>query len=243
MDQRPDLTKRQPDPWEPLGQQGGGAFDPVTGQPTPGPAAYSAVDPYAAAPATEYQPPYPGYPPGYVAGQPPQLGYPPQLPPGYQPRPPPGYYPPGYQLVPMYAMAPPRPAKPGGAVAASVLAYVQSAFVLIGGIILFSGANGISWLDRGAGSEITVVAIVTVIAGALLIAGATTLLNRKPLLITIATVLCLAISLYFVIRLADFVDGAVLWVPILFAVLPIISLALSMGSDVRAWVRAGAHDQ
>lgn len=196
-------------------------YDPVTGQPLPpGPAAYSAVDPYAAPPA--YQT---GYPPTPL----PAAGYP-----GYG-------APAGYQLVPMYPLAPARPAKPGAAVAAAVLAYVQSGFVLIGGITMFSGSTGFGGAFR-LGAELSIVAIVTVVAGALLIAGATTLLNRKPTLLTVGCLLSIAVSIYFVIRLANFIDGIALWVPILFAVLPIISVALIMGSEVRAWVRARDAD-
>lgn len=229
------------------------SFDPLTGRPLPpGPAAYSAVDPYA--PRTGSQPgPQPGNAPsgyeqagyeqsGYAQPGYPQPGY---AQPGY---PQPGYpqqpgYPAGYQLVPMYQM-PRRPARPGAAVAAAVLAYVQSGFVLIGGISLFSGASELGYNTERAftggsriSSELTVVAVITMLAGALLIAGATTVLNRKPVLLTIGCALSLAISVYFVIRLADFVGGIGLWVPVLFAILPIISIALTKGSEVRAWVR------
>ncbi len=256
MSQGPDPTYGSQYPYgqpqQPNSASAYQSFDPLTGQPLPpGPAAYSAVDPYA--PPTGNQPghPQPGYPQsgyaqsgyaqsGYAQSGYPQSGY---AQPGYPQQP---AYPAGYQLVPMYQV-PRRPARPGAAVAAAVLAYVQSGFVLIGGISLFSGASELGYNTERAftggsriSSELTVVAIITILAGGLLIAGATTVLNRKPVLLTIGCALSLAISVYFVIRLVDFVGGIGLWVPIFFAILPIISIALTKGSEVRAWVRARA---
>ncbi len=246
---------QQPPPSDPYGRKvpdpngfgAGGGFDPVTGQALPpGPATYSAVDPYAAPvqplpgfPPPAYQQPgyqQPGYPhPGY-----PQPGYQqPGYPLGYGAQGPPPYGVPfGYQMVPMVA---PRPPKPGGAVAAAVLGYIQSGFVLIGGLALFSGAAGFEILDGRIGGELTVIAILAVIAGGLLVAGATTLLNRKPALLNVGAALSLVISLYFIIRLSDFEFGVV-WVPIIYAVLPILIIALAAGREVRSWVRAGTFD-
>lgn len=249
---------------------GGPQFDPVTGAPLPpGPAAYSAVDPAAGYPpagyptagypATGYAPAqYPAaqqYPPAqqypqaqYASGQQfPTPGYPPPgrpvagYPAGYGP---PAYGPAGYQLVPMYPV-PQRPARPGGATAAAVLAYVQSGFVLVGGVSMFSGSAGLDSLSRGTSlsSELTVMGVVTVLAGGLLIAGATTTLNRKPGLLLLGSGLSIAISLYFAIRLMDTVFGFALWLPILFAVLPIIAIALACTKDVRGWARARRYDQ
>lgn len=260
----PDFVKRNVSGPQPQ-------FDPVTGAPLPpGPAAYSAMDPaqtpssfgyptasypaagfptasYPAAGGPDQQYPAPGYPapgypsqqyaPGYAA---PGYAAPGQPPPGY----PAGYPPMGYQLVPMYPVAQ-RSTRPGGATAAAVLAYVQSGFALIGGVVMFSGSEGLDDLgdDSNLSSELTVVGIITLIAAGLLIAGATTLLNRKPGLVLIGNALSIAISLYFVVRLMDVAYGIGLWVPILYAVLPVISVALACSSDVRAWARARTYDQ
>ncbi len=216
---------------------------PTQGYPTQG-------YPAAGQPATG-QPPagYPGngYPPaGYLAQQyAPGHGAPGYPGPG-QPAPghPAGYAPVGYPMMPMFP-GPGRPTKPGGATAAAVLAYVQSGFVLIGGVVMFSGSAGLDDFDRGSNlsSELTVIGIITVLAGGLLIAGATTLLNRKPALLLIGNALSIAVSLYFVLRLMDFAYGIGLWVPILYAVLPIISVALACTADVRAWARARTYDR
>ncbi|SDO37714.1 hypothetical protein SAMN04515671_0746 [Nakamurella panacisegetis] len=177
-------------------------YDPVTGQPLPpGPPAYSAVDPYASAPA-------PGYPPV------------------------------GYQLVPIYPMYQQQPPKPGGAVAAAVLSFVQAGFVLMGALVILTGAAGFDSVDRSLSSEFTVIGILTMIAGGLLIAGGVTILGRRPALLGVGCGLSIAISVYFVIRLSDYagLDFAI-WVPLIYAVLPIIAIALSLGADVRAWSR------
>ena len=188
----------------------------------------------------------PGYPPPGYPGQQYGQSYPN---PGYAAAgPPPGYgagYPPvGYQMVPMYPV-PQRATKPGGATAAAVLAYVQSGFVLIGGVVMFSGSAGLDSVRRGSSlsSELTVIGIITVLAGGLLIAGATTLLNRKPALLLLGNALSIAVSLYFVVRLLDVAYGIGLWVPIIYAILPVISIALASSKDVRSWARARSYDQ
>ena len=56
----------------------------------------------------------------------------------------------GYQIVPMY---PARPPKPGGAVAAAVLGYVQAGFVLIGGIVAVTGAAGFEASTPGSAAS------------------------------------------------------------------------------------------
>ena len=211
------------------------AYDPVTGRPLPpGPPGYSAVDPYAA-PAGYAPPAYrPAYQPGYPPGYPP-AGYPPV---GY----PPAGYAPGYPFVPMYPMVAMRPPKPGGAVAAAVLAFVQAGFVLIGSVFMFTGA---SFTTDGQGnrysSEFTVIGFVLLIVGGLLIAGGTTMLGRRSTLLAVGGLLSIAMSVYFVVRLTDFAFGVAVWVPIVYAVLPVIAIALSMGSDVRTWIRTPAE--
>ncbi len=190
-------------------------FDPVTGQPLPpGPAAYSVVDPCVG----PGYPAAPGYPGSYEAAGPPGYGVPP-----------------GYPLVPTHS---PRP---GGAVAAAVLGYIQAGFVLMGAIPLFAGAAGSEFVGAGIGGELTAVAILAAIAGGLLIAGATMVLNRKPALMKVGAGLSILISVYFVVRLSD-LAFSVLWLPVAYAVLPTLSVALSAGRDVRSWVRAGTYE-
>ncbi len=198
------------------------AWDPVTGLPLwPGPPAYSAVDPFAPQP-----PGYPGYPaaPGYQ-------GYPAAA---------------GYRLVPMYQMPPNQRPKPGGAVAAAVLAFVESGFALLGGVVLVAGGTARSAGDYSFGTdfggELTLMGCIAVLAAALLIAGGTTVLNRKPALLTIGCAMSIAISIYFLIRLSDVAYGGATWLPIGYAVLPIIAIALTMSPDVRTWVRTRNTD-
>lgn len=232
---------QHPDPFGYQGAPPAQAGYPSPGHPSPGypsPSQPSPGYPTTGYPAAGY--PAQPYPPGYPAQQYGPYAAPGQPPPGYA-----GGYPPvGYQMVPMYPQQQ-RPAKPGAATAAAVLAYVQSGFVLIGSLVMFSGSAGLDDFSRGnsLSSELTVIGILTVLAGGLLIAGATTLLNRKPGLLLLGNALSIAVSLYFVLRLMDFVYGIALWVPILYAVLPIISVALACTTDVRAWARTRSHDR
>ena len=235
-----------PDPFGYPGNPSGQAGYP--GQAYPGQGYPGQAHPTAGYPSQGYPPAGPtptGYPaqpygPGYGPGYGP-AGYPAA---GQQPGYPGGYPPVGYQMVPMYPV-PQRATRPGGATAAAVLAYVQSGFVLIGGVVMFSGSAGLDSVRRGTSlsSELTVIGIITVLAGGLLIAGATTLLNRKPALLLLGNALSIAVSLYFVVRLADVAYGIGLWVPIIYAILPVISIALASSKDVRSWARARSYDQ
>jgi len=83
-------------------------------------------------------PPYPNQPPSFP---PPQV--PAQLPPGVPPPPPPG----PYQLPPGWA-APPREPKPGGVVAAAVLAFVLSGLTILVALLGMLGMVG-AHVDSG----------------------------------------------------------------------------------------------
>lgn len=203
-----------------------------------------------------YQPP-PGYqmpvwqpfPPSYQPSFDPVTGQ--SLPPGppaYSPIDPyasqPGSLgppPAGYQFVSMYSMVAVPTPKPGAAVAAAVLAFVQAGFVLIGGMFVSTGVD--LNIDGGSGrnsAEFTVLGVLLLFVGGLLTAGGITMLNRRSTLLVAGGVLSIALSLYFVIRLGNVVFGLAVWVPILYAVLPIMAIALALGPDVRSWVRSAA---
>jgi hypothetical protein len=233
-----------PDPQSGLPGIGYTAHDPVTGQPLGRPDAYGQQSPTG---QPVYQPSGPAGYPGYPA----QPGYPAVYP---------GYPQPGYGMVPMYGvpMVAPGPARPGGATAAAVLQFVQSAFVLIGGIYTIIAASLVqaistatirsgsyyyedySGLDRVLSSyktAIIVVAVATVVAGGLLIAGGVTLLGRKTPITLVACLLSLGISVFWIVIITQLSSyaSAFLWIPIVYAVLPIIALALALGSGVRGW--------
>ena len=57
-------------------------------------------------------------------------------------------------------------------------------------------------------------------------------------LIVIGCLVSLGLSAYWLVRISgiSYADFG-LWVPIIYAVLPIIALALTMGAEVRRWAR------
>lgn len=188
-------------------------YDPVTGQPLPpGPPAYSALDPAAPHPYV----PYPA-----------QVGYP-----GY-----PGQPPPGYRLVPLNGGLPLRPPTPGNAVAAAVLSFVQAAFVLMGGVVVLFGSLLVAAGGGRGGSEWAVLGILLLVVGGLTIAGGTMMLNRRSQLLVVSALLSLAVSLWVVVQIAGFNHGVSVWMPIAYAVLPVLAIAFSMSNDVRSWSR------
>ncbi|CAN5182890.1 hypothetical protein BH20ACT5_BH20ACT5_20500 [soil metagenome] len=186
------------------GQQGQGQYGGQQGQGQQGQGEYGGQPPYTPPPQ------YGGYPPvGY--GQPP-YGAP--------------------QYGSPYGM-PTGPQRPGGALAAAVLAYIQAGLVLIGSLVVLTGAT--------ASAEWLVVAIAQLVSVGLLIFGAVQLTSgtgRKVLLVGNAGQL--ALVLYWSIRLATVGDavneigdfGGAFVLPLFYAVLPAIGLGLSYTSAV-----------
>lgn len=198
----------------------------------------------AAQPPSQPLPPVaaqpPVYPPGYVPGGQVPAGYPAQ--PVYAGQP--GYpvYQPGYPPMPGYGypLMPVGPRRPGAVTAAAVLAFIQGGLALIGGVTTLSGASEVYGTFRAdqLGSEFTMVAVGMLLAGALLIAGGAIVLNRKPVVLIIGCLISLAVSVYLVVRLLNVPFGsAVIWLPIMYAVLPIISASLVAGTDAKSWAR------
>jgi hypothetical protein len=216
--------------------------DPTT--PTqPGPA-------YAGPPPTA--PPYPGpYTPyGYAA---PPYGY------GY------GY---GQAYGQPYAAWPPGPPspwaargpqRPGQALAASVLAYVQTGLVLVASLYLwffssvadaaFSGVGGVdaSTTVRGLASEGATLALVQLVSAGLLVAGGVTALNRRTpgarLLLLAAHAVQVTLAAYWTVRLlmllgdipGDDPVSPVLILTLFFAAGPAVALGLLLTGPGRRW--------
>ncbi|MDQ3785815.1 MAG: hypothetical protein M3422_01050, partial [Actinomycetota bacterium] len=192
-----------------------------------------------------------GYPQTPGQGQPAQ-GYP-QSPPygqpaqGYPQSPPYGQPAPSYQ----YGAMPAAPAeyssgpipRPGTVTAAAVLGYVQAGITLIPTVLMLAGAA--SGDASGAGSEAAVgwLLIIAQIAGAaLLIAGGVQIMGGKSrTLMVVGAGLELAISLFWIIRVAaiesggvDVIDagkGVIIGIAIFFAIMPTISLVMSLGAS------------
>jgi hypothetical protein len=212
------------------------SWDPNTGaQPGDPSGGYNPAG-YSGQPGQAGYPGQPGYPAGGYPGQPAQPAY---GQPAYGP--PPGY-PPGYGD---YPPAPVANRRPGAVTAAAVLAFVQAGLVIVAGIVLLSG--GTSMIDYGGqvsglGTEWTIVAIITIICGGVILAGGVQLFKGKAALVVIGSALSLLISVYWVIRISSFdvnIGPALVW-PLIFAVLPVITLALALGSSSKAWSRQNA---
>ncbi|HEX6355020.1 hypothetical protein [Actinophytocola sp.] len=199
----------------------------------------------------------PGYPQTPGQGQPAQ-GYP-QSPPYGQPAQ--GYpqnpaY--GYPQAPAYGAMPAAPpeyssgpiGRPGAATAAAVLAFVQAGITAIPGIIqVVASAGGSDTLDSSAVVEGLIVAVVELIGVALLIIGGVQLLGGKSRSMLIAgAALELVICVYYVIRFAaiesagveaiDVGKGVLIGFAIFFAIMPTISLVLSVGASTTQFLQS-----
>lgn len=199
-----------------------------------------------------------GYPQTPGQGQPAQ-GYP-QSPPygqpaqGYPQSNPYGQPAPSYQ----YGAMPAAPAeyssgpipRPGTVTAAAVLGYVQAGITLIPTILMLVGAAS---ADAGAaGSEAAfgwLLIIAQLIGAALLIAGGVQIMGGKSRTLMVAGAgLELAISLAWIIRVAaidsegiDVIDagkGVIIGIAIFFAIMPTISLVMSLGASTTQFLQS-----
>jgi hypothetical protein len=215
---------------------------------------HRAPDPaaYAGPPATDRP-----APPPYGYGGTPGYGYPPGQP-GYA-YPPPGYPAYGY---PGWQPLPQRPRRPGQVIAAAVLAFMQSAMVLISSVyvVFFSSIIGIA-ADSDPGSapaevaglatEGTVVGIVQLVSAVLLIVAGVMVLNsrrRSALAVLVAAfAVQVALCVYWAVRLSTLADdipgsdptGAFLAFTLVFLAGPAVGLGLVLLGNGRRWFDAG----
>ncbi|MFI7680901.1 hypothetical protein [Actinophytocola sp. NPDC049390] len=200
-----------------------------------------------------------GYPQTPGQGQPAQ-GYP-QSPPygqpaqGYPQSNPYGQPAPSYQYggnmpaAPAEYSAGPIP-RPGTVTAAAVLGYVQAGITLIPTVLMLAGAA--SGDATGAGSEAAIgwLLIIAQVAGAaLLIAGGVQIMGGKSRALMVAGAgLELAICLFWIIRVAaiesggvDVIDagkGVIIGIAIFFAIMPTISLVMSLGASTTQFLQS-----
>lgn len=205
------------------------SWDPNAGQQGRAPGQYGDSGGYGQQPSYSPPPQYGGYPPAETQqyGQP-QYGQPPY---GYGQQP---GYPPQYGTP--YG-APSGPQRPGAALAAAVLSYIQAGVVLI-----------CSFFVLAAGTELTellLIGIVQLISVGLLIFGAVQITSGTGRNMMIAAcVLQLALVVYYLIRIASLdeldaadTEGAVV-IPLFFAVMPAVALALVFNRMVTQYIAA-----
>ena len=199
-----------------------------------------------------------GYPQTPGQGQPAQ-GYP-QSPPygqpaqGYPQSPPHGQPAPSYQ----YGSMPAAPAeyssgpipRPGTVTAAAVLGYVQAGITLIPTVLMLAGL--VSDGSNGAASDAAlgwVIVLAQLAGAALLIAGGVQIMGGKGRTLMVAGAgLELAICLFWMIRVAaidsegvDVIDagkGAIIGIAIFFAIMPTISLVMSLGASTTQFLQS-----
>ena len=230
----------------PYGQQPGGGYPQQPGG-------------YQQQPSGGYpQQPSGGYPQTPGQGQPAQ-GYP-QSPPygqpaqGYPQSPPQGYP----QAQGYGASMPPAPAeysggpipRPGTVTAAAVLGYVQAGITLIPTVLMFGGA--VSSDSGGAAGDVAfgwILVLAQLAGAALLIAGGVQIMGGKGrTLLVVGAGLELAISLLWIIRIAaidsggiDIIDqgkGVIIGFAIFFAIMPAISLIMSLGANTTQFLQS-----
>jgi hypothetical protein len=195
--------------------------------------------PYAGPPAGQYPPP--GYASPYgppVYGAQPYAGYPPPY----------GY--PGYWVPPR------RPQRPGGVIAAAVLAFVQGAIVVIASIYVWFFASladvALAGVEEGyspavvdaLATEGTVLAIVQLLSAVLLIGAGVWALNAQApgarRLLLGAHAVQVALALYWAVRLTVLFDDAAEGGPLLvfaavFAAAPLVSIGMLFTAPARQW--------
>ncbi|MBM9466375.1 hypothetical protein [Nakamurella leprariae] len=155
----------------------------------------------------------------------------------------PPYGQPGYAAMPGPSGYPaPGRGRPGAVTAAAVLAFVQAGTVVMSGIGLLAGGTVlVQEFDRealGAGAEITIVALLTLAAGALLIVGGAQVFSRRSRMLVLGSVASLVLSVYFFVRMLTLGApvGFSLVYPLMYAILPIISLSLINSGTAKAWL-------
>lgn len=198
-----------------------------------------------------------GYPQTPGQGQPAQ-GYP-QSPPYGQPSQ-------GYQQNPYsqpapnypYGSMPAAPAeyssgpipRPGTVTAAAVLGYVQAGITLIPTVLMLAGLVSSDANGAAADAAMGWVIVLAQIAGAaLLIAGGVQIMGGKGrTLMVVGAGLELAICLFWMIRVAaidseglDVIDagkGVIIGIAIFFAIMPTISLVMSLGASTTQFLQS-----
>jgi hypothetical protein len=143
--------------------------------------------------------------------------------------------------------------RPGSATAAAVLAFVQAGITVIPGILQLVGAFGTSDIDTAIMAETLAAAIVTLIGVALLIIGGVQLLGGKSRsMMIVGAAVELVICLYYVIKALaidsgdlegvssaiDMAKGVIVGFAIFFAIMPTISLVMSVGSTTTQFLQS-----
>ena len=171
--------------------------------------------------------------------------------PGYTGPPSSGQYP--SQSAPLppqgYPLAYPPPwdsGRPGGLMAASVLAYIDAGLLILAGLLLLIGASAIDSFnnafgssDQGASAELAMDGLINLVSAGLQIAGGVMMSARSVrgrVLFTFGGAVCLAAGVYWLLRVHT--AGVAIWTAV-FIALPIIGLGMSWTAPATVWLRGG----
>jgi hypothetical protein len=188
---------------------------------------WEAVVPYTGPPRTAPAPdwPPPAYPPPAYAQPPAPYGLP--------------YAPPsGWAWVPP---RPPGPSRPGVTIAAAVLAFVLAVLTLFGTVYAMAFSALIAVTRRPGGGLGPWIALVQLGVVGALVAGGLLVLGGRRTWLFVAAAAEVALSLYWIVVLGDAAlpgmgDG-VFTVPVVFAVLAVVSAGLACTPAAREWDR------
>ncbi|MBA3417453.1 MAG: hypothetical protein H0U09_01925 [Geodermatophilaceae bacterium] len=166
--------------------------------------------------------------------------------PTYTPPPPYGGYPPAYGNPygqPSYPAqyggppgAPAGPERPGAALAAAVLSYIQAGIVLLCSFFVLAAGTSVT--------ELLLIGIVQLVSVGLLIFGAVQVTSGSGrLMLLVGNGLQLALVAYYLIRISTLgtdlegadSEGAVV-IPLFFAVMPVVALVLALNSAVSRFI-------
>ncbi len=186
---------------------------------------YGGTESFAQPNQPSYSPPpqYGGYPPAAHGGQYAQPGYPaPQY---------------GAPYGAPYG-GPSGPQRPGAALAAAVLSYIQAGVVLICTFFVLAAGTALT--------ELLLIGIVQLISVGLLIFGAVQITaGSGRLMLYIGNGLQLALVVYYLIRISTvgddldgFGDQATVVIPLFFAVMPAVALGLALNGAVTQFIAA-----
>jgi hypothetical protein len=185
------------------------------------------ANPWATPPYGPAQPPYGPVQPPYGPPSPYGYGYPPGYPPGY-----PAGYPSG-------------PSRPGTAVGAAVLGYINAGLLILAGSLLLFGASFVSDVEDATdsntdyGAELAMDGFVNMIAAGLLIAGGVMLTGRNPngrILFSIGSAVVLAETVYWLVRFDGLTATGFFVYSMLFAALTIVGVALAWSPGIGSWL-------
>lgn len=182
----------------------------------------------------------PGY--GQRAYQQPGYGQQGQQLGGYQQ---PGYGQPGFSQQ-GYGV-PAAAARPGAVTAGAVLSFVQAGMVVIGAISALAGGsvvldNNLNDATSNMGTWLTILAVLGLACSALLIIGGVKSFGGKMNLLIAGSASSLVLSVIWLIFFTSYdanFGQALIW-PLIFAILPAITIGMAMSGTSQVWARAKA---